>query len=118
MDTSTFSNTSGLSAEELQLLAYLLEEEGVELAAQQTIFPRKQQDDLPLSFAQSRLWFLDQLDPGITASNIPFAMQMKGRLDIAALERSLSEVVQRHEVLRTTFPAVDGKPSQSIAPAL
>ena len=77
MDTNTLSDTSGLSAEELELLAYLLEEEGVEIAAQQTIFPREQQEHLPLSFAQSRLWFLDQLAPGMTAYNVAFAIRVQ-----------------------------------------
>src|SRR5215212_4090748 len=113
----TFSD-SGLSTEEFELLAYLLEEEGVELTTRQTIFPRCQHDELPLSFAQSRLWFLDQLDPGSTAYNLPFAIRVTGRLDVVALERSLNAIVQRHEVLRTTFPAVDGQPIQVIAPTL
>jgi hypothetical protein len=118
MDTNLISDTGGLSAEELELLAYMLEEEGVEIAARQTIFPRQQQDNLPLSFAQSRLWFLDQLDPGMIAYNLPYAMHIKGRLDVAALRQSLNAVVERHEVLRTTFPSVAGQPIQSIAAAL
>src|ERR1043166_8673785 len=72
---------------------------------------------LPLSFAQQRLWFLDQLEPGTSTYNIPAAMRLRGSLDVAALERSISEVVRRHEVLRTTFVSVDGEPVQVIAPA-
>ena len=69
---------------------------------------------LPLSFAQQRLWFLDQLEPGSAAYNIPAAVRLKGLLDVKALERSLKEVVRRHEVLRTTFTVVQGQPVQVI----
>ena len=71
--------------------------------------------DLPLSFAQQRVWFFDQMEPGNPAYNIPFAVRLKGALDAAALERALSEIVCRHEALRTTFPTVDRLPVQHIA---
>jgi amino acid adenylation domain-containing protein/FkbM family methyltransferase len=71
---------------------------------------------LPASFAQQRLWFMDQLDPGSAAYNMPAAAALTGRLDVAALAAALSEVVQRHEVLRTHFAAVGGEPVQIIAP--
>jgi amino acid adenylation domain-containing protein len=72
----------------------------------------------PLSFAQQRLWFIDQLAPGSHAYNvIPYA-RLKGPLDVAALERSLAEVIRRHEALRTTFIQVNGQPVQRIAPEL
>src|SRR6185436_19644310 len=58
---------------------------------------------LPLSFAQQRLWFLDQLEPGSAAYHIPAALRMRGALDIAALERAIGAIVARHEVLRTRF---------------
>ncbi|MEO7330221.1 MAG: amino acid adenylation domain-containing protein, partial [Minicystis sp.] len=70
--------------------------------------------DLPLSFAQERLWFLDQLEPGDTAYVIALALRLEGRLDRAALERALQEILVRHEVLRSTFATLDGKPRQHI----
>ncbi|HEX6292328.1 MAG TPA: amino acid adenylation domain-containing protein [Herpetosiphonaceae bacterium] len=80
---------------------------------------RSQQSDVPLSLAQQRLWFLDQLVPDSPAYNISFAVRLDGQLDPAALERSLHEIVRRHEVLRTTFAQnADGQPVQVIAPAL
>ena len=72
---------------------------------------------MPLSFAQERLWFLDQLTPGNAAYNIPVAFRLRGQLDMAVLETSLREIVRRHESLRTTFTGVDDVPAQRIAPA-
>ncbi|HEY7616688.1 MAG TPA: condensation domain-containing protein, partial [Terriglobales bacterium] len=73
---------------------------------------------LPLSFAQQRLWFMDQLDPNKPLYNIPRAFRLTGALDVKALERSLNEVVRRHESLRTTFSTEDNEPIQVIAPTL
>src|SRR6185295_9965545 len=70
---------------------------------------------LPLSFAQERLWFLDQLHPGSPAYNIPAAFRLRGPLSSSLLERSLTEVVRRHEALRTTFPALASGPVQLVA---
>ena len=82
------------------------------------IQPVAREGALPLSFAQERLWFLDQLEPGNPFYNVPLALCLRGRLAVAALQASLNEIVQRHEVLRTTFPAVDGLARQVIAPQL
>jgi amino acid adenylation domain-containing protein len=73
--------------------------------------------DRPLSFAQQRLWFLDQLMPGSIAYNITEAVRLTGPLNIVALQQSLTEILRRHEILRTTFRAGDGQPFQSTAPA-
>lgn len=72
---------------------------------------------IPLSFAQQRLWVLAQLEPDSTAYNIPIALRVKGALDIAALERSFHEVVDRHEALRTRFHSLNGVPMQVIGPS-
>lgn len=74
--------------------------------------------ELPLSFAQQRLWFIDQLEPGGSVYNFPAAVRLKGPLNLTALGRSLNELVKRHEALRTTFSIVDGRPVQVIAPQL
>ncbi len=71
--------------------------------------------DLPLSFAQERLWFLDQLTPGSPAYNVPAAFDVRGALDVPALERAFAAVVRRHEVLRTSFPCRGARPVQEIA---
>ncbi|MFL6203049.1 MAG: amino acid adenylation domain-containing protein, partial [Thermoanaerobaculia bacterium] len=68
--------------------------------------------DLPLSFAQERVWFLQQLDPTIQSYQFQARLRLRGRLDPEALRRSLAEIVRRHEIFRTTFPTVDGGPVQ------
>jgi amino acid adenylation domain-containing protein len=69
---------------------------------------------LPTSFAQQRLWFLDQLEPGNPFYNVPAAVTIQGQLNVAALEQSLHHVQQRHEILRTTFTLLDEEPMQVI----
>ena len=81
-----------------------------------SIQPAPRDGDLPLSFAQQRLWFLQQLEPASAAYTNVKAIRARGALDPALLESLLSELVRRHEVLRTTFPAVAGEPTQSIHP--
>src|SRR5208282_3949992 len=82
------------------------------------IVPVPRKGELPLSFAQQRLWFIDQLEPGGSVYNFPAAVRLKGPLNVAALKQSLDEIVKRHEVLRTTFAIVDGRPVQVVAPFL
>ena len=85
-------------------------------AAVPPLAPVPRAEGLPLSFAQQRLWFLDQLDPGSTAYNIPSAFTLYGPADVRALAGAYSEILRRHEALRTTFPMVAGQPLQQIAP--
>jgi amino acid adenylation domain-containing protein len=70
----------------------------------------------PLSFAQQRLWFLDQLEPGNTAYNIISALRMRGALDTAAMERAVADLLRRHEPLRTVFRSAGGEPVQVVLP--
>ena len=74
------------------------------------------EEDIPLSFQQQRLWFLDQLEPGNCSYNLPAAVRLRGKLDIDALQRSLQAVINRHAALRTNFTAVEGRPVQVIQP--
>src|SRR5436190_16000829 len=95
---------NGLSVEEKRrLLAELLQRQALE--------PKR----LPLSFAQERLWFLAELDPENPSYNVPVALRLTGKLDVAALEKSINAIVERHETLRTTFAAVDGEPFQFVS---
>jgi amino acid adenylation domain-containing protein len=73
---------------------------------------------LPLSFAQQQLWFADQVEPGGAAYNVPEAMRLKGKLDSGALHSAVNEIVRRHEILRTTFVAENGEPTQLIRDAV
>jgi len=86
--------------------------------AKKTGIPRRDPSQpCPLSFAQQRLWFLDQYEPGSPLYNIYDAMRLKGSLDVPALERALDAIVARHESLRTTFATVDDVPTQIVTPS-
>ncbi|MEH2222132.1 condensation domain-containing protein [Nostoc sp.] len=110
---------AALSPEKLQLLAQRLHKKKENVFSQPQIARQSRKSNLfPLSFAQQRLWFIDQLQPGNSAYNISQPMRLIGCLNVAALEQSFHEVVRRHEVLRTTFTVVDGQPLQVIATSL
>jgi aspartate racemase len=85
---------------------------------QDVIGRRERKGPFPLSFAQQRLWILDRLNPGGSVYNVPYAYRLHGDVSVEALENALTEIVRRHEVLRTTFTAVDGAPLQNVGPAL
>ncbi len=89
---------------------------GEQVLAAPPLVPVSRQQRLPLSFAQQRLWFLDQLEPGNTAYTIPLAAQLSGPLHLAALHGSMQDLVQRHEVLRTHFEQQENEPVQCISP--
>lgn len=78
----------------------------------------KKTGDIPLSFNQERLWFLDQLIPGAPLYNMPMALLIKGPLQVEVLRKTFREIVQRHGTLRTSFISTDGKPFQVIEPDL
>src|SRR4051794_39045337 len=69
---------------------------------------------VPLSFAQERLWFLEQLVPGTAVQNVPLAARLTGELDVDVLRAALAAIVRRHEVLRTVFETHQGKPFQRV----
>jgi len=83
----------------------------------QAMRPVSRNGHLPLSFAQQRLWFMEQLDPESTAYTISIAFRLRGPLNTPALELAFGEIVRRHEVLRTTFQSQDGNPCQVIGAA-
>ena len=81
------------------------------------IGPAPRDGELPLSFAQQALWFIDQLAPGQPTFNVTAAVRITGPLDLEALGRSFAEMLRRHEALRTVFAEVDGRPVQVVTPA-
>jgi aspartate racemase len=112
-----------LTPEQRRLVEYWLRREQADDAAADPAGPitrRRTTDAIPLSFAQQRLWFLHQLEPASPAYNLPALGQLQGKLDVHALAQSLRALVQRHEVLRTTFAMHEDRPVQVIAatPAL
>jgi amino acid adenylation domain-containing protein len=80
--------------------------------------PVSRDSHLPLSYGQQRLWFLHQLQEGTTGYNISSAVRLDGSLNRAVLEQAIQEIVRRHEILRTSFPLVEGQPIQYIVPSL
>ncbi|MGH9943004.1 MAG: non-ribosomal peptide synthetase [Pyrinomonadaceae bacterium] len=104
-----------LPQEKNSLPEMLLKEVDRGSTATQNILRRQASPHSPLSFAQQRLWFLDQLEPNSDLHNIQKVLRLKGSLDLPALERSLTEIVRRHEALRTTFTAYAGQPSQIVS---
>ena len=109
-----------LGAADLAELAREIErrrQEGAAIAVPPILpVPRPAGGGLPLSFPQQRLWFLKQLVPASPVYNVHVGMRCRGRLALPALERSLYELVARHEILRTVLPAVRGRPVQVVRP--
>ena len=111
------SKNSALAAARRKLLTRLLEKSGTDRSAGRAP-AEPARGEGALSFAQERLWFLDQLHPDSPVYNISRALRLTGRLDADALERAVNEIVRRHEILRATFPSVNGKPVQTAAAEL
>ncbi|MFL5705776.1 MAG: non-ribosomal peptide synthetase [Ktedonobacteraceae bacterium] len=110
---------SHLSPERLALLEKLKQGEFHQELSDETsvISRRSDQGTAPLSFSQQRLWFFDQLEPNSAAYNMPAVVSLRGKLDVPGLERSLREIAQRHEILRTTFVNQEGHLVQVAEPS-
>jgi hypothetical protein len=106
---------ANLSPAKRALLELRLKEKSVESLAIQSIPRRPSCDTAPLSFAQQRLWFLNQLESESTSYNESKAMRLKGVLNLDALKKALNQVVARHEVLRSTIVTINGSPRQVVA---
>src|SRR5215216_5071377 len=102
------------SEKKREILEALLRQQGIGEAKAERIPRRTESGPAELSFAQQRLWFLHQLEPESPLYNIPVAVELSGRLNVPVLQRSLGEIVRRHEALRTTFAVIDGRPVQII----
>src|SRR5262245_12600459 len=109
-----------LSPERRRLIELLMQEEEEQAAAARAaIRPRAGgAGPLPLSFSQQRLWFLDQITGSDPIYNESIVVRLRGQLEPAILDRSLAAIVQRHEVLRTTFTFAGGQPAQVVHPTL
>ncbi|MEO0869997.1 MAG: condensation domain-containing protein, partial [Cyanobacteria bacterium J06642_11] len=98
-----YQQLSKLSPEQRALFEKKLAEKGIQAPKVATIAKRSPRQSIPLSFAQQRLWFVQQLDPENTAYNVASVFKLRGPLDFPALEKSLNTLVERHETLRTRF---------------
>src|SRR3979490_1397981 len=109
---------ANLPPEMRKILAQRLGIKGTDFSRQHRIPKRSESDLNPrLSFAQERLWFLEQFEPDSPTYHIYPAYRVRGRLNVATLEQSLNEIIRRHEALRTRFVADNGPARQIISPA-
>src|SRR5215211_4720586 len=100
-----------LSPEQRKLFLLLLQQEAQPTPPSIPQIPRRADPaQAPLSFAQQRMWLLEQLEPGNPLYTLTPTMRLTGPLDVAALEHGLNAIVQRHEALRATVPAIEGRP--------
>jgi amino acid adenylation domain-containing protein len=108
---------STLTPEQRELFERRLKEKGLTLPQSSTIPRRNQTENIPLSFAQQRLWFIQQLEPDSYIYNVPCVLKMQGNLQISALEAAINELRKRHETLRTYFTTnSENQPIQIIEP--
>ncbi|NEQ85013.1 MAG: hypothetical protein F6K26_34225, partial [Moorea sp. SIO2I5] len=111
-----------LSARKAEIIAYLQqhsqtkpESQSATVGIESTLLPVARISPIPLSFAQQRLWFLDQLESGLSTDyNVPSPLELKGPLNVSALEQTLQEIVRRHEILRTNIQVIEGEVQQVI----
>lgn len=119
MESKEFSERlSALSPQQKALFELRRKQIGQAAAKARAIPRREQSGPCPASFEQERLWFIQHLYPDSAGYNISNGLTLDGSLDVDALERGLNEIVRRHEILRTGFVTIDGRPMQAIAPGL
>ncbi len=110
-------NSPGLSGARRELVALMLKQKGVKTELPATIPRRRHSGPSPLSFAQERLWFFEQLEPGTPVYHISNAVRLTGPLNLEALHKTLNEVLRRHESLRTVFASQNDEAVQLVVPA-
>jgi amino acid adenylation domain-containing protein len=108
------SRIAALSPAKRALFELELKKKSARARGEATIRRRPNQESSPLSFAQQRLWFMNQLEPASPIYNESRAIRLRGSLDVESLQKSLDRIVARHDVLRTNFIALDGNPQQTI----
>jgi amino acid adenylation domain-containing protein len=118
MDRESIRSIQNLSSEKREQLRARLIARGMDLQALPVLKRPPDLGVIPTSFAQQRLWFLDQLQPGNPAYNVPATVRLTGPLYADVLARALNEVVRRHDVLRTRFALANDTPIQVVAPTL
>lgn len=111
---SLFDLQSGMTISELA--QNIAKRVGIEQSDRSPLQPVPRHKDIPLSFAQERLWFLNRLTVGQDAYNLPVALRITGELNHTVLAQSLTTLIARHEILRTTFSSVDSHPVQRVQP--
>lgn len=112
--SSSYKPTLELSGKKRAVLEALLREQGIGEAKTDRIPRRTESGPALLSFAQQRIWFLDQLEPENPLYNIHTGVELSGPLNVPVLQRSIAEIIRRHEALRTTFAVIDNRPVQVI----
>src|ERR1043165_8030303 len=114
----SMEKTSTLSPTKQALLQQRLKKASRGTGRRPDIPRRPDRGSAPLSFTQRQMWVIDQMTPGNPAYNLPYAFRLRGPLQVAALEDSFNQIIQRHEALRTRFAVKSGEPLQIIEPAL
>ena len=112
------NQTMSFSQTKKELLAKLLSKEGISDKDWSRITKQPFKEMYPLSYSQRRLWFIEQLQPGNAAYNVPVVLRITGNLDLSALKHAFQSLVNRHAVLRTRFTEIDGEPFQIVEPEI
>ena len=116
MNDESSIESMDVSDEEREILAYLMEKERLSQMGSRRVAPRQNSGPAPLSFAQQRLWLLEQMSVTGAAYNWSIALRISGELDIDLVDATLTEIVRRHEVLRSTIHVEDEDPFQVVSP--